>query len=329
MKSIYEQKQDIDSQIESLYRQRNELDRKLSAKALAEKTDELREVIRKASENAEQVFPQHASVACQGVEGAYSQIAAERLFKYPGIMYFSNFEGVFRSIEKGLCDYGILPVENSTAGSVNRIYDLMKAHKFYIVKSVRIKIDHNLVAKAGTDMSDIKEIFSHEQAVAQCSEFLDQLKGVKVTVCSNTAAAAKMVAESERKDIAAISSSKCAALYGLKELETAIQNVENNYTRFICISKYPEIYPGADRTSISAILPHTPGSLCHILNILSDAGYNLVKLESRPIPDKEFEFRFYFDFEMSVYAKDFIDILEELEKACDVFEYLGSYSETV
>lgn len=131
-----------------------------------------------------------------------------------------------------------MPVENSTAGSVNRIYDLMKAHKFYIVKSVRIKIDHNLVAKAGTDMSDIKEIFSHEQAVAQCSEFLDQLKGVKVTVCSNTAAAAKMVAESERKDIAAISSSKCAALYGLKELETAIQNVENNYTRFICISKY-------------------------------------------------------------------------------------------
>ena len=216
MKSIYEQKQDIDRQIEDLYRQRNELDRKLSAKALAEKTDELREIIRKASENAEQVFPQHASVACQGVEGAYSQIAAERLFKYPGIMYFSNFEGVFRSIEKGLCDYGILPVENSTAGSVNRIYDLMKAHKFYIVKSVRIKIDHNLVAKAGTDMSDIKEIFSHEQAVAQCSEFLDQLKGVKVTVCSNTAAAAKMVAESERKDIAAISSSKCAALYVLK-----------------------------------------------------------------------------------------------------------------
>ena len=329
MKSIYEQKQDIDRQIEELYKQRNDLNRKLSAKALAAKTDELRDIIQKASQNAEQVFPQHASVACQGVEGAYSQIAAERLFKYPGIMYFSNFEGVFRAIEKGLCDYGILPVENSTAGSVNRIYDLMKAHKFYIVKSVRIKIDHNLVAKPGTDISGIKEIFSHEQAVAQCSEFLDELKGVKVTVCSNTAAAAKMVAESERTDIAAISSSKCAALYGLDELETAIQNVENNYTRFICISKYPEIYPGADRTSISAILPHTPGSLCNILNILSDAGYNLVKLESRPIPDKEFEFRFYFDFEMSVYAKDFIEILEELEKACDVFEYLGSYSETV
>ena len=201
MKSIYEQKRDIDRQIETLYRQRNELDRKLSAKAMADKTDELREIIRKASENAEQVFPQHAGVACQGVEGAYSQIAAERLFKYPGIMYFSNFEGVFRSIEKGLCEYGILPVENSTAGSVNRIYDLMKAHKFYIVKSVRIKIDHNLVAKADTKISDIKEIFSHEQAIAQCSEFLDRLKGVKVTVCSNTAAAAKMVAESERKDI--------------------------------------------------------------------------------------------------------------------------------
>ncbi len=329
MKSIYEQKQEIDRQIESLYRQRNALDREMSAKTMTDNMDKIKDIIRKASENAEQEFPQHAAVACQGVEGAYSQMAAERLFKYPGIMYFSNFEGVFRAIEQGLCNYGILPVENSTAGSVNRIYDLMKAHKFYIVKSVRIKIDHNLVVKTDTDMSDIKEIFSHEQAIAQCSEFLDRLKNVKVTVCSNTAAAAKMVAESARKDIAAISSSKCAALYGLSELETAIQNTDNNYTRFICISKYPEIYPGADKTSISAILPHKPGSLCDILNILSAAGYNLVKLESRPIPDKEFEFRFYFDFEMSVYAKDFIEILEELEKACDVFEYLGSYSETV
>ena len=160
MKSIYEQKQDIDRQIEELYRLRNDLNRKLSAKALAAKTDELRDIIQKASQNAEQVFPQHASVACQGVEGAYSQIAAERLFKYPGIMYFSNFEGVFRAIEKGLCDYGILPVENSTAGSVNRIYDLMKAHKFYIVKSVRIKIDHNLVAKPGTDIRHQRDILS-------------------------------------------------------------------------------------------------------------------------------------------------------------------------
>ena len=157
-------------------------------------------------------LPETAVVACQGVEGAYSSLACERLFKNPDIMFFKDWEGVFAAVQQGLCRYGILPIENSTAGSVNHVYDLMNQYKFYIVKSVRLKVDHSLLAKKGVQLSEIKEIFSHEQAISQCSNFLSKLDGVKVTVCENTAAAAKRVAESGRRDVAAICSQECREL---------------------------------------------------------------------------------------------------------------------
>ena len=122
------------------------------------------------------LFPPSATVACQGVEGAYSQLACEKLFKHPQVMYFGSFESVFSAIENGFCDYGVLPLENSTAGSVKQIYDLMLRHSsFKIVRSTRLKIDHNLVAKKGTKLEDIKEIFSHPQAISQCSAYLEKL----------------------------------------------------------------------------------------------------------------------------------------------------------
>ena len=290
----------------------------------------LRKDIERAIADTQPLFPPAATVACQGVEGAYSQLACEKLFKHPQVMYFKTFESVFSAIENGFCDYAVLPLENSTAGSVKEIYDLMLSHSsFKIVRSTRLKVDHNLVAKKGTKMSDIKEIFSHPQAISQCAKFLDAMPGVKITACENTAAAAEAVAKSERTDVAAISSYNCVELYGLERLAADIQDRSNNYTRFICISKKLEIYPGADKTSLMLVLPHRPGALYQILGRFYALGMNLNKLESRPLPDREFEFMFYFDLETSVYSDEFIRLVDDLDAICEEFQYLGSYSEVI
>ncbi|MDD6188242.1 MAG: prephenate dehydratase domain-containing protein [Clostridiales bacterium] len=289
----------------------------------------LQKRIRDAVDNTEKLFPRRAEVACQGVEGAYSQIACEKLFSVPNIMYFNSFEGVFAAIDQGLCTYGVLPLENSTAGSVNKIYDLMVKYDFSIVRSTRLKVDHNLLAKKGVKLEDIKEIYSHEQAISQCAEFLKKLNGVKITTCENTAIAAKMVAESERSDVAALSSRACAELYDLACLAESVQDKGNNYTRFICISKNLEIYPGADKTSVMIMTDHRPGALYKLLSRFYALDINLTKLESRPLPDRDFEFMFYFDLETSVYSPEFITLIGELESSCEQFRYLGSYSEMV
>ncbi|HOO25545.1 MAG TPA: prephenate dehydratase domain-containing protein [Clostridiales bacterium] len=287
----------------------------------------LRQEIGNTLSNTSDLFPAKAVVACQGVEGAYSQIAADKLFSLPSIMYFNTFEGVFTAVEKGLSRYGILPIENSSHGSVTQVYDLMKKHNFHIVRSLKLKIDHSLLAKKGSKLSDIKEIFSHEQAIGQCSAFLEGLKGVKVTVVENTAVAAQKVAESDRTDIAALSSHNCAELYGLTALGVDVQDNANNFTRFICISKNPEIYPGANKISLMLSLPHRPGSLYDTISRFSVLGLNLTKLESRPVPEKDFEFMFYFDIEASVKADSVVSLLCELASATEQFVFLGNYSE--
>ena len=268
-------------------------------------------------------------VACQGVEGAYSGLACEKLFKYPTVSYFKTWHDVVNAVEKGLCKYGVLPIENSTAGSVNGVYDLMAEHNFYIVKSFRLKINHCLLGNKGATLEGIKEIYSHEQAINQCSEFLRQHSDIKVNICENTAVASKMVMESGRTDVAAISSENCRDLYGMALISDDVQNKDNNYTRFICISKELEIYPGADKTSFVLTLPHRPGSLYHILARFYALGINVIKLESRPMQNKDFEFMFYFDMAASVYEDAFYEILEQLKDECEYFHYLGSYSEVM
>ena len=286
-------------------------------------------IIENARETTAKLFPEKARLACQGVEGAYSQIAASKMFKIPSILYFSSFDGVFAAIESGMCEYGVLPIENSTAGSVKRVYDLMVDHNLYVVRSMRVKIDHNLLAKPGTKLSDIKEIFSHEQAIDQSAAFLRTFKDVKVTVCPNTAVAARMVAESERNDVAALSSRDCAELYGLESLANSVQDKSNNYTRFICVAKNPQIYPGADRTSIMLVTPHKPGALYNVLARINALGLNLLKLESRPLPEREFEFMFYFDIEGSPYSPELLELISELESDSEEFKYLGTYAESI
>lgn len=320
--------EDFKSYTSVLYSLLFELSRSYQDRILYPSSD-LKEKVSHAIDNTNKLFPPCATVACQGVEGAYSQHACEKLFQIPRIMYFNNFASIFASIDKGLCDYGVLPIENSTAGSVKQIYDLMMYYNFNIVRSVRVKVDHNLLAKKGVKISEIREIYSHEHALAQCTHFINSLGNVKVTVVENTAVAAKMVAESDRNDVAAISSRSCAPLYGLDCLASSVQDKGNNYTRFICISKNLEIYPGADRTSLMMIISHKPGALYRVLARFYSLGINLVKLESRPIPDRDFEFMFYFDLDTPVYSSEFIQLICELDNLCEEFRYLGSYSEMI
>ncbi len=283
-------------------------------------------MIASAAEKTAHDLPTTCTVACQGTEGANSQLAAEKLFSIPSIMFMGSFEGVFNAVAKGFCRYGILPISNNLHGSVTEVYDLMKKHKFYIVKSIKLRVEHTLVAKNGVALSGIKEVFSHSQAIGQCQGFLSSL-GVKVTECANTAVAAKMVAESERSDVAAICNPSAAALYGLCELANNIADSDNNYTRFICISKELEIYPGANKTSIMFTLPHTPGSLFSIFAKFAALGVNFSKIESRPIPGKDFEYMFYLDFDASLYADGLLETLDLFDAEYKGGTFLGCYSE--
>jgi chorismate mutase/prephenate dehydratase len=311
-----------------LYNTLFDLSRSYQRSALRGEQSALCKAVKDAVSRTPQLFPERATVACQGTAGAYSELAATRLFKQPAIQYFKTFDSVFSAIENGFCDYGVLPLENSTAGSVNKVYSLMQSRNFYIVRSVRLKIDHCLAAPKGVKLSDIREVISHEQALAQCAAFLEQLgPAVKNTACENTAAAAEMTALSERRDLAAICSGKCAALYGLDCLKQDIQDRSNNYTRFICISKNLEIYPGADSTSIILTLPHEPGSLYKALGRFYALGINLARLESRLVPERDFDAMFYLTMETSIYSDALAELLEDMQEFAQEFKYLGSYSE--
>lgn len=311
-----------------LYSMLFELSRSYQSKRNLEPSPLYKKIIH-AIDHTPKLFPKSPMVACQGVEGAYSQIACEKIFKSPSILYFKNFEGVFTAIERGMCQYGILPIENSTAGSVNKVYDLMIRHNFSIVRTFRLKVDHNLLVNKGTSLNDIKTVYSHEQAIHQCAGFLQSLPDINIIPVANTALAAEMVSKSGRKDIAALSSRFCGELYGLECIKSSVQDQGNNHTRFICISKNLEIYPGSDKTSIMMVLNHKPGALYKVLARLYTLGINVTKLESRPLPDRDFEFMFYFDLETSIYSEEFVQLMCELEELCEEFKYLGSFTEVV
>ena len=271
-------------------------------------------------------LPVSATIACQGVKGANSGATAQKLFPICDITYCKNFEGVFAAVEKGLCEFGVLPLENSTAGSVSEVYDLMKKHHFYIVKSARVRIEHCLVAKQGVGLKGIKKVISHPQALSQCAEYLKKL-GVDIEPVESTALAAKIVSEGDDSTLAALCSAECSKVYGLNILERSVQDSPVNSTRFICIAKNLTIYNGAYKISVMMSISHNPGSLNSLLGKFAAQGLNLVKIESRPIPNSEFEFMFYFDFEGDVADKKVRNLIAELENGSDRFVFLGVYKE--
>lgn len=292
------------------------------------KSQELEDQIKEAVKNTPELLPKKGMIAVQGTEGSYSQQASDKLFPMGHLMYFDTFESVFDAVEQELCDYGVLPIENSSNGSVKEVYELMEKKNFSIISSFRLFIHHGLLGKKGIKKEDIKEIISHRQALEQCSGYLKKISDVEITSVRNTAMAAKTVSESDRKELAAISSLHCAELYGLEVIEDGIQNSDNNYTRFICISKKLEIYPGANKISIMLTASHEPGGLYKIIARFASLGLNLTKIESRSIVGRDFEFMFHFDFEGSVLMPEVMGLLSSLKKENPDFVFLGNYSET-
>ena len=284
------------------------------------------DVINAAKANMKDVFPKTGLVACQGVEGANSQAACDKLLPRGHIVYVKTFEAVFEAVSSGLCTFGVLPIENSSNGTVRGVYDLIQQKNFHIVRALTLPIRHELLAKKGAKLSDIKEIYSHEQALGQCSNYLSSLEGVKLVPCANTAVAAKMVQESGRSDIAAISSHDCAELYGLSVIAEKIQNADNNFTRFICIAKDPGGYAGANRINVMFVCDNRPGALKSVLTRVAASGVNMTKLESCPQLGKTYDFVFFMELDASVYEQGIPEMLSELESMCSQFTFLGTYT---
>ena len=263
------------------------------------------------------ILPSGANAACQGVEGAYSQIACQTLLEHPQITFYRSFEDVFAAVESGHAEFGVLPIENSTAGSVSAVYDLMSKYQFTICRSLQLRISHCLLGLPDAQVSQIKKVLSHEQALSQCGEYLWK-NGIEGEARPNTAMAAREVRTIGDRSIAAIGSAACAELYGLKRLIDGIQSQSQNYTRFICISKGPLRLPVPSRASLRAILPHQVGSLYQVLRCFAMEGINLLKLESRPIPSAPSQFQFYFDLDVACGEKTLVRVLDGLCARCQV-----------
>ncbi len=286
------------------------------------------EKLEKALDGESAKLPFNATVACQGVEGANSGTAARKFFSVCDVNYFKTFESVFSAVDKGFCEYGVLPIENSTAGSVLEVYDLMKKYSFYIVGSVRVKINHCLVGLPTAEKKDVKKVISHQQALSQCAQYIQNNKWDMQPV-ENTAVAAKWIAENGDKSVVALCSRECAELYGLKILEENVQDNSGNYTRFILISKDLKVYGGSDRISVMTSTAHEVGSLSKLLTRFSSLGLNLSKIESRPLPNSDFEFLFYLDFMGDIRDKGVLNLIAELDNSSIRFTFLGAYKESI
>lgn len=283
--------------------------------------EELRALIQSAKDR----LPSGGRIACQGAEGAYSHQAALRLFPKGELSFSHAFGDVFEALRQGTADFGILPVENSSAGSVTEVYDLILKYRFFIAAATTVKIDHCLAVPKGTRREELQMVYSHPQALAQCSEYLKS-NGLSAEPFSNTAAAAKMAAQ-QGGSIGVICSQQAAETYGLTILDHDIQNSHSNCTRFVAVCRGPVIPPDAQKISLCFSLPHTTGSLSGVLSRFAIHGLNLTKIESRPLADKNFEYDFYLDFSGNVHEADTLDLIAALYEELPRFSFLGNYRE--
>lgn len=280
-------------------------------------------------------------VSCCGAPGAFAEEAARRMIDGATVIFFKNFEAVVRSVADGFVPYGVLPIENSLAGSVLPVYDLLQRGGFRIAKAIRIRIEHVLLAAEGVRIDDVRQVASHPQALAQCGRFIGFLPDVETVSVASTASAARDLALTGRRDAAAIASRRCAEIYGLKVIADDIQDAEYNMTRFICIAKRSsgaETFhlrdldggTGVNRISLLFTLAHRPGALYGLLRRFAEIGVNLTKIESRPIPGSNFEVRFILDFEVPSLTSVVRSLLVDLNCAPEILrcQLLGVYCES-
>lgn len=272
-------------------------------------------------------------IAFQGISGSFSHAAASLLFPNCKTYPYENFRDVFEALKSGDADFGLLPVENSSAGSVAEVYDLIMSYRFSIVGSTTLHVHHCLAAPHGVAIEDIRTVYSHPHALTQCSDIISS-HNWKSIQHSNTAVAAKMLAKMAEEngvaDAAAICSPMAANMYGLSILQQDIQNNNQNRTRFAALSKEMIIPKLADKVSLCFCLPHTTGSLYSVLSRFALNGLNLTKIESRPLKEGnngDFKYNFYLDFTGSVRNSNTLDLLCTLSQELPNFSFLGNYIE--
>lgn len=264
-------------------------------------------------------------VVFQGEHGAYSEEAARTFFdEHVRTRPSRLLREVFAVVEDGACEFGVVPAENSLEGTINQTYDLLLQTPLRICGEVKIRVSHCLLALPGAKLDEIRIVYSHPQALAQCQAFLQTLNATDESVY-DTAGSAKLVQERDRHDIAAIASERTAALYGLQILRKEIEDSPENYTRFFVIGKHDSPQSGKDKTSIVFATKHTPGALYSALAALATRAINLTKIESRPIRGKPWEYNFFVDFEGHQSDAVCADALIYLKANTTFLKILGSY----
>ncbi|MGN1433073.1 MAG: bifunctional chorismate mutase/prephenate dehydratase [Ruminococcus sp.] len=269
---------------------------------------------------------ENVKVGYQGIKGANGHEATLKLFPNGEAVNYKTFADVFDAVDREEVTYGVLPVENSTAGSVSAVYDLILKHRFYIVKALDLPIDYCLAGLKQSEFSDIEKVWSHPQSLSQCANYIAK-HNFDSTPFENTAVAAREAANEKRLNVAAICSYKAAEEYGLKILDNHLQDDKGNTTRFIVISKTLCIPENANKISLCFSLPHVTGSLYGLLCRFNSLGLNLTKIESRPRKGKDFEYLFYLDFSGSVHSDNVIDLISQLSEEMPEFSFLGNYCE--
>ena len=283
--------------------------------------------LRSLIETAESDYPESGvKVAYQGIKGANGHEAALRLFPNGDCFGLKTFSDVFDAVDSGKAEFGVLPVENSTSGSVSAVYDLILKHRFYIVGALDMPIDYCLCGLRQSEISDIEKVWTHPQSISQCENYI-AAHNFEPTPCANTAVAARDVSREKRLNVAAICSYKACEEYGLKILDNHIQDIDSNTTRFIVISKKLFISSDADKISLCFSLPHVSGSLYSVLCRFNSLGFNLTKIESRPISGRGFEYLFYLDFSGNARTAEATRLLCAMSEELPNFSFLGNYCE--
>ena len=269
---------------------------------------------------------EHPRVVYQGEPGAYSEMAAVDFFGEDiHAVGLEQFEDVFLALKEGRADYGVVPIENSSTGAIRQIYDLMTQHDCFVVGETTVAIQHCLMALPGVKLEDIQTVYSHEQGLFQCEQYLNKHSDWNRVPQADTAGSANMVAKSGDRTKAAICSKRSADIYGLEILAEAINSNANNTTRFVVISTRMELRPDRDKVSTCFCVPHQSGSLHEILTIFAVHGLNMVRLESRPIQGRSWEYMFFLEFSGDITAPGMEGVFRELTQSADHFRVLGNF----
>ncbi len=277
-------------------------------------------------QRVEDIEKKNVRIAYQGLEGAYSHAAVIQFFgEQADMFHVRRFEDAARAVFEGRADYAVLPIENSSAGAVSDNYDLLLKYENYIVAEVFVPVCHCLLGTQDAELSDIRTVLAHPQALMQSSQYLNAREDWSQISVENNAVAARTVSEDADKSQAAVASRTAAEIYGLKVLEERINHNRENTTRFLILSKQPVYRKDADKVSICFELPHESGTLYNMLNNFAFSHLNMRMIESRPIPGRNWEYRFFVDIEGNLDDPDMINALKGIAGEANHMRILGNY----